>query len=325
MIFDEWSLAWTKAQVWMHEQVEKINATVSATKKNRIIDLALVDAVNLHKLHALGEAYDHVYSISEHSVELVRPNISIYKLPVSFYGAYFSKLNPKECSIEKQFNCFINRVDPIRQSWFYIFYLRKWLDKGFISFNLTPGGKPQYLPLATQHNIFDHNHDCCLKPFDHIKEEIKTIVPFKNFAEDIHLENIIMKSKFSIILETYFNRVDCKIVTEKTWRAIQLPRPWLLFAATGTVERLRQLGFDVFDDYVNHDYDTHDTSETCDMRQQSILAEAEKLMSLCVTPHILADWNRRANHNRKILQEWNSVWQAQCSLLINQVAEMAMR
>ena len=48
---------------------------------------------------------------------------------------------------------------------------------------------------------------------------------------------------------------DHVVFSEKLFRALQLPRPWMLFCSPQSVKLLKSYGFDVLDDYVDHGYD----------------------------------------------------------------------
>jgi hypothetical protein len=68
------------------------------------------------------------------------------------------------------------------------------------------------------------------------------------------LEQVIMETNVSLILETFMNE-DHVVFSEKLFRALQLPRPWMLFCSPQSVKLLKSYGFDVLDDYVDHSYD----------------------------------------------------------------------
>lgn len=260
---------------------------------------------------------EHDATASEHS------RIRYLQCPESFFGCFYRPVNRPEIAIVREFNFLVNRPDPIRQSWVYLLHMRGWIDRGFVSYNMQVDrdlGWPSACPMET----FDYWHETFLKGFDHIKSQVKNSLPLCNFADDDLIEKIILASKFSIIPETYPHRPDCRIMTEKTFRALQLPRPWLLFAATGCVQKLRDMGFDVFDDYVDHAYDLFDTHEKTVERQEAILAEAQRLMEhLTVTPGVLEHWQQKAQHNRNILHKWYQCYLDDHKVFLDRVFKIA--
>jgi hypothetical protein len=52
-------------------------------------------------------------------------------------------------------------------------------------------------------------------------------------------------------METY-SQDNAVALSEKIFRALVTPRPWVIYAGRHAVARLRQLGFDVLDDLVDH-------------------------------------------------------------------------
>jgi hypothetical protein len=308
----KWRHQWLGAQKTIVQWAKSASESFEKNGTQSIVVSYLVDAVHLPHLDTLANAYQHVYVITEHDICNSWTNVSIHKLPTDFYGAYYIKDAETDGEIIREFNCFMNRIDPIRQSWFYLLYYRGWLDKSMVSFNMHQRSNLWY-PSDSVTDTFNYYHEKTLSSFDFLKDEIQKIIPFKNFVDDDNLCEIILCTKFSLVVESYFERTDCRVLSEKIWRAIQVPRPWLLFAATGCVQKIRDMGIDVFDDYVDHDsYDFYDTSENCVERQEAILREATRLMHLKVTQNTIADWKKRTLNNRKIIRSWYENWTSKC-------------
>jgi len=59
---------------------------------------------------------------------------------------------------------------------------------------------------------------------------------------------------FEMIVETNYIE-DTIFHSEKTFKAIALLQPFVVFAERYSVQVLRELGYDVFDDFINHSYD----------------------------------------------------------------------
>ena len=83
---------------------------------------------------------------------------------------------------------------------------------------------------------------------------------------------------FNIIVETSnqhdTNNWDSIFLTEKTFKCFDLYQIPIWFAVPGTVEQVRKLGFDLFDDIIDHSYDT-------------IINEAERINSIVAQLTIL--------------------------------------
>jgi hypothetical protein len=64
--------------------------------------------------------------------------------------------------------------------------------------------------------------------------------------------DVYKKSLFSIIAETYIHKT---ILSEKTFKIFAVGQIPIMCGAQHAIKHLRQLGFDVFDDIVDHSYD----------------------------------------------------------------------
>lgn len=233
---------------------------------------------------------------------------NIHSANPSYYGLMYHDYRVDEnADIQKKFNCFSNRFDLFRQSWFYHLVRRNWLTQGWISFNCERSDNrvpnKTYLNLTDQ-ELFDKGFVESNSVFAVEHETSRHLVPFKNFTDTGDLTNLVMTSKFSIILETWFHANHCITFTEKTMRCLQLPRPWLLFSTQHAVKQLREWGFDVLDDIIDHSYDQ---LETPVQRQLSILEQAERLQDYNI-PGMPQRCKTAAEHNKSLLKSWNKAW-----------------
>ena len=286
---------------WARQYIKSLNARLSNLGKSQII-LGLIDVIPPDLLFSqTSQIVLHGYTLQNKT----QTTCPIFEIPKSFYGIYYMPNVDWHRKIKKSFNCFINRNDPIRQSWFYLLYNRKYLDNGCVSFS----GHSRLHNQTKELELFDHIHHSTLSCFDSLYHNIRALVPYKNFQETGNLCDIMLSTKFSLVLETYFDRTDALTFSEKIFRVLQVPRPWLLFHATGTIKVLRDLGFYVYDDIIDHSYDNYDTTHSSVQRQESILNQMEKLIQLEITDSMFDHWEQKTRHNRKILQDWNQSWQ----------------
>jgi hypothetical protein len=107
-----------------------------------------------------------------------------------------------------------------------------------------------------------------------------------------------MQTEFSIVLETYFDRNNIITFSEKIFRCLKLPRPWVMFAMKNAVSYLRELGFDVLDDLVDHSYDTVDFAID---RQSMLLNQIEVMCRQTLTESQTQRCQLAANHNQHLL------------------------
>lgn len=197
----------------------------------------------------------------------------------------------KDCT-SNGFNCFMNRVRGDRNEIFYELIRRNLLNKGAVSYNInleelnTIYNNAQLYEYEKEHNVAQH------------------IVPYNQVDNRGSLEQVIMQTNVSLILETFMN-VDHVTFSEKLFRALQLPRPWILFCSPFSVELLRDQGFDVLDDYTNHNYDREPRKH---IRMQIILDELETFVERVYTRKDYERFEIAATNNKQLLDRLSRQW-----------------
>lgn len=210
----------------------------------------------------------------------------------------------------KLYNCFIHRGCSFRQSWIYQLIRKKIIDQGFVTYwceDRFDNRPPQeYFESLFQHNlIFQVEH-----------EYLRDKIPFKNF--NIPLEKAIMSSQRTLVIETFFDRNSHICYSEKIWRSLQMPRPWLMFNSLNAVKYLRDCGFDVLDEYVDHRYDCEP-----DLIKRQIMILDQLSSPMRYTQNILDDLECRASHNRNLLKSFSKQWPEQWKKILLKLADMA--
>jgi len=238
----------------------------------------------------------------------------VKQLPDSCWGGLYSTELKFDPGLEPThaFNCFINRIDPIRQSWLYQLVRRNILTEGLVSFNMDVSrhhSLGHYSKTTMPIEIFNDQFEKHCKVFQLEHDYIKSKVPFRNF-DDSNLNNAIMKTKFSIVLETYFHDNRYVTYSEKIFRCLKLPRPWILFAMKGAVAHLRDMGFDLLDDIVDHGYDNIDFA----IERQSVLLDlAQQLGKIEYTPALYTRLQQAAEFNQNLLVRFNKSFKSDCT------------
>ena len=189
----------------------------------------------------------HLYILTEVFTDLpAYKNITIEFYPelLSVYTHYTTPNVPGR--IKKLFNCFIQRVDSVRQSWFYFLHLNKLLDRGYVSFRLFQYDFYSQLEGVELYNYIHQQHQLGkVEKFQQAFDELKDKVPFCNFHEDGDLLEKVLTSKYSVVLDTYAT-VDNQyqwIPGEKVFRALLTPTVPLLFQQQGMSTKLESVGF----------------------------------------------------------------------------------
>ena len=210
----------------------------------------------------------------------------------SEHDADFLPVQPK-----KLYNCFMQRIDPVRQSWFYNLYNSNLLNKGFVNFLLyqMPGSQ-----LSSARDLFDYNHKLGelynLEKFQLAYEHLKNKIPYRNFEDLEDLTPYILNSKYSLVLETYAvdDSIVTKYISEKTIRALNLPGIDLIFCQKNCLSQLIKHGIYINDDLLKID------NENWQTRQQKILS----LLTNDNLEYNIDELVDRCHQNRSVFRNW---------------------
>lgn len=278
-----------------HSQYKKANQKLAEYPVD--IDLVIVDACTPERYQQGSRLL-----ITNNWVEPKTLDCDRYEqFANSWYGCYAGAVKIESVVPERKFNCFINRMDPIRQSWLYQLIRRGIFDKGLVSFNMEI--RRHVLmghcdPTATAEQVFQQQFQQHLQIFSTEHEFAKTIVPYRNF--DYDLTTAIMRTEFSLVLETYFDQNNIITFSEKIFRCLKLPRPWVMFAMKNAVAYLKDMGFDVLDDLVDHSYDKIDFAIE---RQVAILDQCQIMCKRELTDNDIKRCEQAAIHNQSLLDK----------------------
>ena len=183
----------------------------------------------------------------------------------------------------------MNRPRGDRNMVYYELIRRNLLDSGFVSYNCTAAELDQEYTAA----------DLSRYSAEHAVAQ----VPYNTVEAHGTLEQCIIDSSVSLVLETY-TADDHIVLSEKIFRVMQLPRPWLVYTSPGAVSLLRGYGFDVLDEYVDTAYDD------IQMHSQRLTAVLDQLQQINTawTGADFARFDQAAQHNRNLLNTWADAW-----------------
>jgi hypothetical protein len=198
----------------------------------------------------------------------------------------------------------MNRPRGDRSITFYELIRRDLLSKGIVSYNVTAEEYEQeFVKTGLDRYTGEHNDG-------------QTLVPYNTLSDT--LEQCIIDTRVSLILETYVS--DNHVVfSEKIFRALQMPRPWLLYCSCDSVKQLRQYGFDVLDDYVDHSYDQITISHH---RLLSLLDQLETFIDRQYTDSDYARFEQASEHNRQLLQKFAQNWPSKFNDILTQIQQL---
>ena len=204
------------------------------------------------------------------------------------------------------YNCFMNRPRGDRSAVFYELIKRNILNQGIVSYNCTGEELEQQFINAD------------LQQYQEMHNVVRELLPYNTVQTHGTLEQCIVDSNVSLILETYTS--DSHIVfSEKIFRALQLPRPWLLYCSPGSVALLKRHGFDVLDDYTDASYDDIVVHGA---RLQTILDQLETFINRKYTKQDYKRFAQAARHNQTLLATFAHHWPAKFDEILNRIKEL---
>jgi hypothetical protein len=199
------------------------------------------------------------------------------------------------------YNCFMNRPRGDRSIVFYELIKRNLLEKGFVSYNCDAVSYEQ----------------------EFVKAELTAytsqgLVPYNTVELHGTLEQCVIDSNISLVLETYTS--DSHIVfSEKLFRCLQLPRPWLLYCSPGSIELLQAHGFDVLADYTNISYDQIGNHGR---RLSAVLDQLETFVDRQYSDVDYARFAQAAQHNNQLLQRFAQTWPIKFDAVLTEIQQL---
>ena len=224
---------------------------------------------------------------------------NVAKLPDSFYGIYLYQPADQTWQPDRDYTFAVNRIDFKRMRILLNLYQRLKFDRGYVNFNCAQGRNADL-----QHNfhaLLAHASSEELPVF----HQLANMMPVKNYSID-H-DQTYTRSWLNIIAETYSSD-NVVALSEKIFRCLVTPVPWIAYSGRYTIARLRALGFDVLDDIVDHRYDRlieahHKIPVFADTANATIDALKQHDWTMLVQRCAAA-----AAHNQRQLARMKSAW-----------------
>lgn len=176
----------------------------------------------------------------------------IYHVPQSFYGIYSYTPDNKDWTPTRDYTFAVNRLDFKRMQVLLGLYQKLGFEAGHVSFNCWAG---RHIVTPEQHRQAfveqANTHSGNQKEKTEFLE-LSNLMPIKNHTLDHDMT--YSQSWVNVIVETYSSD-NVISMSEKIFRCLVTPAPWIAFVGRYTIAKLRELGFDVMDDIVDHKYD----------------------------------------------------------------------
>jgi hypothetical protein len=270
------------------------------SRDDQILDCRFVDSVFLPH----PESWDKSAFIVTDNIPLQPVTGKLISVVPEFWSIWRFDPVYQDRPATRAYNCFMNRPRGDRSMMFYELIRRNILDQGIVSYNVNRDEyEQQYAQFES--SKYQHEHELGRKS-----------IPYNTLNNTV--EQCIIDSSVSVILETYTS--DSHIVfSEKLFRSLQLPRPWLLYCSPESIKYLRHYGFDVLDDYVNHDYDNivnHD---------QRLLNILDQLETFVDQQYSAVDYDRfcqAAAHNQQLLDRFAQQWPDRFANILDEIKKL---
>lgn len=240
---------------------------------------------------------------------------TVCQLPTSFYGIYSHSPKNTQWQPDRRFCFAVNRMDSKRLLMFLEMQLRSEYQPNsahldYVNFNcwswqgdnttaqgLRENFQREYHSLEAQYN------EVYASTFQRVSENM----PFRN--HDLTQEQAHVSAWLNIVMETYSS--DSTIaVSEKIFRALCLPVPWMVYAGKHTVAYLNSLGFDVMLDVIGHRYDGMIENRTAAYGDKMVdfLFEATEAVESMQQQNLKQRALQASQHNQLLLKQLQQQW-----------------
>jgi len=243
------------------------------------------------------------------------------QLPHSYFGIYNYIPTITKWSPERRFSFAVNRLDNKRLRLFLELVTRTLypnsrvfdLERDYVNFNCWHWQSSNDSPEVLQQNLKNE--------FEFVPDQLKDLyapalahmtarMPYRN--HDKTLEQLHSHAWMNMVVETYSGDTVIAL-SEKLFRTLVTPVPWIVYGGRYTVAYLRQLGFDVMDDLVAHNYDyelENDSGQFGDKMVDFVREGHDAVERFKAMPwHILSQrCEQAAQHNQNLLAQMQSNW-----------------
>lgn len=264
----------------------------------------------------------------------------VIKLPDSFFGIYNYTPAPLEWQPERRFNFSVNRLDSKRLTLFLELITRSTkpnteifdgplmidTDKDLVNFNCWH--------WESSNDSVDAFRDSFKKEFPRLSNDVKPIykkaydhmlpmMPFRN--HQYSMEEAHTRAWLNVVVETY-SGFDTVAISEKLFRALVTPVPWIVYGGRFMISWLRKMGFDLLEDIVDHKYDY--IEELCNGKYGDKIVDFIQIGNNTVTKmkemdfvQLQARCKQAAEHNQKLLSNMQQRWPSEFAAWLPGVIE----
>lgn len=303
-------------------------------KGNQTVVVCLVDDIstcNINYSTTMPYIFDKNTTVITDNYITCPTQYRVLQLPDSFFGIYSHTPEILTWTPERRFNFSVNRLDPKRMLMLLEIYYRAYEHHGsldYVNFNCWSWDGDNSTAEGLVDN-FKRQFNLLEPQFQDVYQDtfkqLLAQVPIRN--HQYSQEQVHHRAWVNLVMETYSSDTAVAL-SEKIFRAMCLPVPWMLYCGKYAVAYLNKLGFDTLQDLVPHQYDNQQENRTAaygDKMVDFVYAGNELMLDLQSR-----DWTalsercqQAAAHNQQLLanmqQRWSgdfAQWWAQNSQLI---------
>jgi len=176
----------------------------------------------------------------------------VCQLPDSYFGIYSYTPELSDWTPERRFNFSVNRLDAKRLMLFLELTTRTLypnsrifdLERDLVNFNCWHWGSKNDSPAAFRASFskeFGHVPDVLQAVYRSAFEHMAPLMPYRNHEYSVEQSHV--QAWLNMVIETYSSDT-CIALSEKTFRALVTPVPFMVYAGRYTTARLTQMGLD---------------------------------------------------------------------------------
>lgn len=242
----------------------------------------------------------------------------VLRLPDSFFGVYAHEPLSRAWQPDRRFCFTAKRLDSKRMSLMLELQMRADLmglppDVDLVNFGCWSwdGDNTSAAGLrANWDRQFELLDDSLKQIYDNTYQSLKSRMPLLNHGHD--LEQAHHSAWINLVIETYSS--DQVIAfSEKIFRCLTIPVPWMLWGSRNAIAWLTSMGFDTLTDLVDHQYDHMIEQQTAtfgDKMVDWIFEASETVTRLQAQPRQDLELRLLAatKHNRDLLRQMRMNW-----------------
>lgn len=252
---------------------------------------------------------------------------TVLQLPESYFGVFNYQPQDQNYRPGRRFNFSVNRLDAQRELILCELVkqsqgLNQILQNDYINFNAWDAQGSNNSLTDIKYNF--SKYWATLTELDNsyttIMHDVVEHLPIRN--HDMTVEQSHVQAWLVPVIETYSGN-HTMAFSEKIFRALVTPVPWTLYSATGAVEYLKSLNFDVLEDLVGHHYNQLEQDSPYGLKKIKAFVEHSihtvQQLKIKDFQQVKQRCFQAARHNQQVLHKLQQQWPVDFSTWLPQV------